>query len=81
MKDAYSIFQTRDILEQSHHPFDTQKNEGMNTAIAKFQLPPEFRTMGIACIGAMCIIRQHHEEEEAEAEAGKQRIQEEKSRR
>eukprot|EP00957_Ditylum_brightwellii_P056489 4282162-Ditylum_brightwellii.AAC.1 len=36
MKDAYSIFQTREILEQSRHLFDTQKNEDMNTVISKF---------------------------------------------
>eukprot|EP00957_Ditylum_brightwellii_P027530 2081379-Ditylum_brightwellii.AAC.1 len=42
MKDAYSIFQKREILEQRRHPFDKQKNEGMNTAIAKF--PPKTGT-------------------------------------
>eukprot|EP00957_Ditylum_brightwellii_P100330 7647120-Ditylum_brightwellii.AAC.1 len=42
MKDAYRIFQKKEILEQSHHPFDIQKNEGMNTAIAKFA--PKTRT-------------------------------------
>eukprot|EP00957_Ditylum_brightwellii_P010962 830580-Ditylum_brightwellii.AAC.1 len=36
MKDAYRTFQKREILEQSRHPFDAQKNEGMKTAIAKF---------------------------------------------
>jgi hypothetical protein len=36
MKDACRIFQKREIFEQSCHPFDKQKNEGMNTAIAKF---------------------------------------------
>eukprot|EP00957_Ditylum_brightwellii_P132078 10070128-Ditylum_brightwellii.AAC.1 len=42
MKDAYRIFQKREILEQSRHPFDTQKNECMNRAIAKFV--PKTRT-------------------------------------
>eukprot|EP00957_Ditylum_brightwellii_P001875 143871-Ditylum_brightwellii.AAC.1 len=36
MKDAYRIFQKREILEQSRHPVDIRKNEGINTAIAKF---------------------------------------------
>eukprot|EP00957_Ditylum_brightwellii_P161563 12301184-Ditylum_brightwellii.AAC.1 len=34
MKAAYGIFQRKDVLEQSRHMYNTQKNEGMNTAVA-----------------------------------------------
>jgi len=36
MKEAYEPFQQRHILEQSQHPYDTQKNEGMNNTVAKY---------------------------------------------
>eukprot|EP00957_Ditylum_brightwellii_P191502 14579219-Ditylum_brightwellii.AAC.1 len=53
MKDANRIFQKRDILEQSRHPFDTQKNEGMNMAMAKFA--PKTRTFSRTMLLQNCV--------------------------
>eukprot|EP00957_Ditylum_brightwellii_P102121 7784653-Ditylum_brightwellii.AAC.1 len=36
MREAYVIFQTKEVLEQSHCPFDMQKNKGMNLTAARY---------------------------------------------
>eukprot|EP00957_Ditylum_brightwellii_P153021 11647945-Ditylum_brightwellii.AAC.1 len=41
------------MLEQSRHPFNTQKNEGMNTAIAKFA--PKTRTFSRTMSHQNCV--------------------------
>ena len=43
--DAYRSFTTRERLQESLHPFDTQQNEAMNASISKYA--PKTKTYGM----------------------------------
>ena len=44
IKDLFGEFMSRKCLEECHHGYDTQLNEGLNTAVA--MIAPKHKTYG-----------------------------------